>query len=313
MGKARKHELFRLVANPQRIPSPQNPSQPRPQVLPLNHPTRLLVQQVAPAQPLPPRSEEHLDSGLNGAARTNFGGNALPSVSSTSIEAEIHGGANAAHPQLTISTRTTQANLALREAIAKDACSPDILPALLSELPPKDDVATLLVIFFRDINPVRLPLPENDIRRAFEELNAFTWGPPREDGDTGATHIIFLPLLFMIITAATFCLPHTMPKRIDVRTQAKRCYHSYRRAASIASLLPSTQALVCAHLAAPFLIIICTPADGWTLLGATLRLAQALGLHRDGPHLVSLLPKPNAVAESGRTRRRTRGCYEECR
>ncbi|KAG9075293.1 hypothetical protein FS749_013041 [Ceratobasidium sp. UAMH 11750] len=230
--------------------------------------------------------EEHLDGGLNGAAGTYFGGNALPSVTSTSIEAEIRGGANAPHPQLTISARTTQANLALRQAIAEDACSPDVLLTLLSELPPKDDIATLFDIFFRDINPVRFPLPENDIRRAFEELNAFTWGPPREDGDTGATHILFLPLLFMIIATATFCLPLTMSKRIDVRTQAKRYYHSYRRAASIASLLPSTQTLVCAHLlAARFLIIIRTPADGWSLLGATLRLAQALGLHRDGARL----------------------------
>ncbi|KAG9080714.1 hypothetical protein FRC06_006231 [Ceratobasidium sp. 370] len=230
--------------------------------------------------------EEHLDGGLNGVAGSYFGGNALPSVTSTSIEAEIRGGANAPHPPPTISARTTQANLALRQAITEDACSPDILLTLLSELPPKDDIAALLDIFFRDINPVRFPLPENDIRRAFDDLNAFTWGPAHGDGDNGATHILFLPLLFMIIATTTFCLPLTMSKRINVKSQARRYYHSYRRAASIASLLPATMTLVCAHLlAARFLIINRTPADGWSLLGATLRLAQALGLHRDGARL----------------------------
>ncbi|KAG8717893.1 translational elongation factor EF-1 alpha [Ceratobasidium sp. 394] len=171
------------------------------------------------------RSEEHLDGGLNAAAGTNCGGNAWQSVISTSIEAEIRGGANVPHPQLTISARTTQANLALRQAIAEGTCSPDVLLALLSELPPKDDIAPLLDIFFRDINPVRLPPPENDIRRAFE-LNTFIWGPPREDGATRATHIFFLPLLFMIIATASFCLPLPLSKRIDVRTQPKRIVHT---------------------------------------------------------------------------------------
>ncbi|KAG8732954.1 hypothetical protein FRC12_019025 [Ceratobasidium sp. 428] len=230
--------------------------------------------------------EEHLDGGLNGAAGTYFGGNALPSVTSTSIEAEVRGGANAPHPPPTTSARTTQANLALRQAINEGACDANVLITLLSDLPPKDDINTLLDIFFRDINPVRFPLPENDIRRAFDELNAFTWGSAREDGDDGAGHIIFLPLLFMIIATATFCLPIAMSKRLDIKSQAKRYYHSYRRAASIASLLPATTTLIYAHLlAARFLIIIRTPAEGWSLLGATLRLAQALGLHRDGARL----------------------------
>ncbi|QRW06950.1 Fungal specific transcription factor domain [Ceratobasidium sp. AG-Ba] len=227
--------------------------------------------------------EEHLDGGLNGAAGNYFGGNALPSVTSTSIEAEVRGNGGQLDPQPTLSARTNQANTALRQAVKEGACSPDILLKLLSELPPKDDITTLLDIFFRDINPVRFPLPETDIRRSFNELNAFTWGSGREDSDDGAVHIIFLPLLFMIIATTTFCLPRTMSKGIDVKSQAKRYYHSYRRAASIAGLLPATTTLVCAHLlAARFLIIIRTPADGWSLLGATLRLAQALGLHRDG-------------------------------
>ncbi|KAG8727926.1 hypothetical protein FRC10_005463, partial [Ceratobasidium sp. 414] len=203
--------------------------------------------------------EEHVEGGLNGAAGNYFGGLALPSATSTPIEAE---------------------------AIDEDACTPDVLPTLLSELPPKDDIAALFDIYFRDIDPVRFPLSENDICRAFDDLNAFTWGPPREDSDNGATHILFLPLLFMIIATTTFCLPLTVSRRIDVKSQAKRYYHSYRRAASIASLLPATTTLVCAHLlAARFLIIIRTPADGWSLLGATLRLAQALGLHRNGARL----------------------------
>lgn len=61
---------------------------------------------------------------------------------------------------------------------------------------------------------------------------------------------------------------------------------SDRRAASVTALLPTTTTLIYAHLlAARFLIIIRTPAEGWSLLGATLRLAQALGLHRDGARL----------------------------
>ncbi|CAE6442569.1 unnamed protein product [Rhizoctonia solani] len=231
--------------------------------------------------------DEHLDGGLTGAAGNYFGGNALPSVTSTSIEAEVRGNPNA--PQnhsSTLSARTTQANLALRQLIAEGGAPPEILLNLLSELPPKDDISTLLDIFFRDINPVRFPLPEKDVRRAFNELNAFTWGTAREDGDDGAAHLIFLPLLFMIIATTTFCLPLAMSKRVDVKTQAKRYYHSYRRAASVASLLPATTTLVYAHmLATRFLIIIRTPGDAWSLLGATLRTAQALGLHRDGARL----------------------------
>ncbi|KAJ1303623.1 hypothetical protein OPQ81_011805 [Rhizoctonia solani] len=238
--------------------------------------------------------EEHLDGGLTGAAGNYFGGNALPSVTSTSIEAEVRGNHNGPQTHSTThSARTTQANLALRQIIAEGGAPPEILLNLLSELPPKDDISTLLDIFFRDINPVRFPLPERDVRRAFDELNAFTWGTAREDGDDGASHLIFLPLLFMIIATTTFCLPLAMSKRIDVKTQAKRYYHSYRRAASIASLLPATITLVYAHLLATrFLIIIRTPGDAWSLLGATLRTAQALGLHRDGARLG--LPAPEA-------------------
>jgi hypothetical protein len=114
----------------------------------------------------------------------------------------------------------------LRQLIAEGGAPPDILLTLLSELPPKDDINTLLDVFFRDINPVRFPLPDRDIRRAFDELNAFTWGPAREDGDDGASHLIFLPLLFMIIATTTFCLPLAMSNRIDVKLQAKRYYHS---------------------------------------------------------------------------------------
>ncbi|CAE6437115.1 unnamed protein product [Rhizoctonia solani] len=242
----------------------------------------------------PEEREEHLDGGLTGAAGNYFGGNALPSVTSTSIEAEVRGNPNAPQPHsTTLSARTTQANLALRQIIAEGGAPPEILLTLLSELPPKDDISTFLDIFFRDINPVRFPLPERDVRRAFEELNSFTWGTAREDGDDGATHLIFLPLLFMIIATTTFCLPLAMSKRIDFKTQAKRYYHSYRRAAAIASLLPATTTLIYAHmLATRFLIIIRTPGDAWSLLGATLRTAQALGLHRDGSRLG--LPAPEA-------------------
>ncbi|CAE6342058.1 unnamed protein product [Rhizoctonia solani] len=242
----------------------------------------------------PEEREEHLDGGLTGAAGNYFGGNALPSVTSTSIEAEVRGNPNAQQPHSTThSARTTQANLALRQLIAEGGAPPDILLTLLSELPPKDDINTLLDVFFRDINPVRFPLPDRDIRRAFDELNAFTWGPAREDGDDGASHLIFLPLLFMIIATTTFCLPLAMSNRIDVKLQAKRYYHYYRRAASIASLLPATTTLAYAHLLATrFLIIIRTPGDAWSLLGATLRTAQALGLHRDGARLG--LPAPEA-------------------
>ncbi|KAG8712006.1 hypothetical protein FRC11_001250 [Ceratobasidium sp. 423] len=234
----------------------------------------------------PEEREEHLDGGLTGAAGNYFGGNALPSVTSTSIEAEVRGNPNAQPHPTALSTRTTQANLALRQLIAEGGAPPEILLNLLSELPPKDDISTFLDIFFRDINPVRFPLPERDIRKSFEELNAFTWGTAREDGDDGASHLIFLPLLFMIIATTTFCLPLAMSKRVDVKTQARRYYHSYRRAASIASLLPATTTLIYAHmLATRFLIIIRTPGDAWSLLGATLRTAQALGLHRDGARL----------------------------
>ncbi|KAF8600446.1 hypothetical protein BDV93DRAFT_546391 [Ceratobasidium sp. AG-I] len=231
--------------------------------------------------------DEHLDGGLTGEAGNYFGGNALPSVTSTSIEAEVRGNANGSHQHApAVSARTTQANLALRQAIADGGTHPDILLSLLSELPPKDDISALLEIFFRDINPVRFPLPQRDIRRAFDDLNSFTWGSAREDGDDGASQIIFLPLLFMIIATTTFCLPLSMSKRIDVKSQAKRYFHSYRRAASVASLLPATTTLLSAHLLATrFLIISRTPADAWSLLGATLRLAQALGLHRDGARL----------------------------
>ncbi|KAF8600757.1 hypothetical protein BDV93DRAFT_608515 [Ceratobasidium sp. AG-I] len=123
-----------------------------------------------------------------------------------------------------LSARTTQANLALRQAIADGGTHPDILLSLLSELPPKDDISALLEIFFRNINPVRFPLPQHDIRRAFDDLNSFTWGSAREDGEDGASHIIFLHLLFMIIATTTFCLPLSMSKRIDVKSQAKRYF-----------------------------------------------------------------------------------------
>jgi hypothetical protein len=126
-----------------------------------------------------------------------------------------------------VSARITQANLVLRQIILEGGTPPDVLLSLLSELPPKEDISVLLNLFFHDINPVRLnsvrfPHPERDIRRAFDELNAFIWGSVREDADKSTSHLTFLPLLLMIITTTTFCLPITMSKHIDIKAQAKR-------------------------------------------------------------------------------------------
>lgn len=104
---------------------------------------------------------------------------------------------------------------------------------LLNQLPPKKETDKLLEIYFRDINPTRLPFHEGTFRQSYDELMEFQWGDAGEEaGDDGARHIPFLAFLFIICAIAKQSQPEVMGSEAEARKGAVKLYHSceYRRA-----------------------------------------------------------------------------------
>ncbi|EJU06051.1 hypothetical protein DACRYDRAFT_45478, partial [Dacryopinax primogenitus] len=156
------------------------------------------------------------------------------------------------------------------------------VPELLRELPESKVMTDRLVDFyFQQINYTRYPLYEPAFRVSYESIYA-------NQGKLHPNDIRFLPLLFVILATSVRLAPeHLAGNSAARRITSLRYYWASRRSLLIAAAVQSDSLeLVFARLLSfRFLIFERRITECWAQLGAAVRTAQALGLHRDGTKL----------------------------
>ncbi|KAG9317669.1 hypothetical protein JVU11DRAFT_1880 [Chiua virens] len=165
----------------------------------------------------------------------------------------------------------------LKSLIQECGASPHKISELLQELPPQRFSDVLIDHYFTSINWTRYPLSEKDFRTAYSSLCANGVGANTNDAR-------FLPLLFVVLAISVRLAPEHLAG--DLRTRritSLRYYWSSRRSLLIAAAIqPDSLDIVLTRLlSARFLTFDRRITECWSQLGAAVRTAQALGLHRD--------------------------------
>ncbi|KAF6762269.1 hypothetical protein DFP72DRAFT_987584 [Ephemerocybe angulata] len=179
----------------------------------------------------------------------------------------------------------------LKSLVQECGVSPHKISELLQELPPQRLSDVLIDYYFTAINWTRYPVSERDFRTAYASISAHG-----KDG-LGATNphdVRFLPLLFVVLAIAVRLAPeHIAGDARTRRVTSLRYYWSSRRSLLIAAAVqPDSLDIVLTRLlSARFLTFDRRITECWSQLGAAVRTAQALGLHRDGSTL-GLAPGP---------------------
>lgn len=170
----------------------------------------------------------------------------------------------------------------MKSLVQECGVSPHKFSELLQELPPSRVSDVLIDYYFNSINWTRYPVSECDFRAAYASIRH-----NGRDGveSTSPSNIRFLPLLFVILAIAVRLAPEQIVG--DARTRrvtSLRYYWSSRRSLLIAAAVqPDSLDIVLTRLlSARFLTFDRRITECWSQLGAAVRTAQALGLHRDG-------------------------------
>ncbi|KAJ6515835.1 fungal-specific transcription factor domain-containing protein [Mycena sanguinolenta] len=168
----------------------------------------------------------------------------------------------------------------LKTLVQECGVSPHKVAELLSELPPTRTSAALVDYYFQAINWTRYPISERDFRASFNSIC--------EHGTNGVgapSDVSFLPLLFSVLAISVRLAPESIAG--DARTRrvtSLRYYWSSRRSLLIAAVIqPDSLDIVLTRLlSARFLTFDRRITECYSQLGAAVKTAQALGLHRDG-------------------------------
>ncbi|KAG6837432.1 hypothetical protein H0H93_009526 [Arthromyces matolae] len=170
----------------------------------------------------------------------------------------------------------------LKSLVQECGVSPHKISELLQELPPARSSDVLIDYYFSSINWTRYPISERDFRQAYASISAHG----RDGiGATNPNDVRFLPLLFVVLAISARLAPEHIAG--DLRTRrltSLRYYWSSRRSLLIAAAIqPDSLDIVLTRLlSARFLTFDRRITECWSQLGAAVRTAQALGLHRDG-------------------------------
>ncbi|KAF8195834.1 fungal-specific transcription factor domain-containing protein [Mycena galopus ATCC 62051] len=168
----------------------------------------------------------------------------------------------------------------LKTLVQECGVSPHKVAELLSELPPTRTSAALVDYYFQAINWTRYPISEREFRLAYNSIC--------EHGTNGVgapSDVSFLPLLFSVLAISVRLAPESIAG--DARTRrvtSLRYYWSSRRSLLIAAVIqPDSLDIVLTRLlSARFLTFDRRITECYSQLGAAVKTAQALGLHRDG-------------------------------
>ncbi|TBU40114.1 hypothetical protein BD309DRAFT_927740 [Dichomitus squalens] len=157
--------------------------------------------------------------------------------------------------------------------------SADRLQNMYNELPPRKLRDALVDHYFTAINWTRYPISENEFRASYVSLLA------NEQNLGNPNNIRFLPLLFVVLAISVRLAPDSIGGNEQTkRTSGSRYYWGSRRALLItAAIQPDCFEIVLTRmLSARFLVLDRRMTESWSQLGAAVRTAQAIGLHRDG-------------------------------
>ncbi|KII95134.1 hypothetical protein PLICRDRAFT_33967 [Plicaturopsis crispa FD-325 SS-3] len=166
----------------------------------------------------------------------------------------------------------------LKSLVQDCGVSPHKISELLQELPPQRFSGVLIDYYFNAINWTRYPLSERDFRAAYGSICAN--GVSANPSDAR-----FLPLLFVVLAIAVRLAPENIAGDArQRRLTSLRYYWSSRRSLLIAAAIQpdSLDVVLTRLLSARFLTFDRRITECWSQLGAAVRTAQALGLHRDG-------------------------------
>ncbi|KAJ7068330.1 fungal-specific transcription factor domain-containing protein [Mycena amicta] len=168
----------------------------------------------------------------------------------------------------------------LKTLVQECGVSPHKVAELLQELPPTRMSTVLVDYYFHTINWTRYPISERDFRSSFNSIC--------EHGTNGVNapaDVSFLPLLFAVLAISVRLAPESIAGDARARrVTSLRYYWSSRRSLLIAAVIqPDSLDIVLTRLlSARFLTFDRRITECYSQLGAAVKTAQALGLHRDG-------------------------------
>ncbi|KAF5390558.1 hypothetical protein D9757_002751 [Collybiopsis confluens] len=163
----------------------------------------------------------------------------------------------------------------LKTLVQECGVSPHKIPEILQELPPLRTSDALINYYFSSLNWTRYAISEPDFRTAYATVCAHS---THGLSATNPNDVRFLPLLFVVLAISARLAPEELGG--DAR---QRRITSLRYYWSSAAIQPDSLDIVLTRLlSARFLTFDRRITECWSQLGAAVRTAEALGLHRDG-------------------------------
>ncbi|EKM59964.1 uncharacterized protein PHACADRAFT_250787 [Phanerochaete carnosa HHB-10118-sp] len=165
----------------------------------------------------------------------------------------------------------------LKALVQECGVAPHKISELLHELPPRSLAEKLVDLYFSASNWTRYPVSEKNFRAGCNSLY-------NEGAAINPNEFRFLPLLFVILAISVRLAPEQLAG--DARTRrltSSRYYWCSRRSLLIAAAIHTDclELVLTRLLSARFLLFDRKMTECWSQLGAAVRTAQALGLHRD--------------------------------
>ncbi|KAJ4478167.1 fungal-specific transcription factor domain-containing protein [Lentinula aciculospora] len=170
----------------------------------------------------------------------------------------------------------------LKTLVQECGVSPHKIPEILQELPPLRTSDAYIDYYFTSLNWTRYAISEPEFRSAYAAVCAHG---SHGLSATNPNDVRFLPLLFVVLAISARLAPEDLAGDArHRRITSLRYYWSSRRSLLIAAAIqPDSLDIVLTRLlSARFLTFDRRITECWSQLGAAVRTAEALGLHRDG-------------------------------
>ncbi|KAF8486532.1 fungal-specific transcription factor domain-containing protein [Gautieria morchelliformis] len=168
----------------------------------------------------------------------------------------------------------------LQSLVLECGFPPTVITELVKQLPDANLSRALVDYYFTSINYTRCPLYEPLFRFSYKSIGL-------NQNNLHPSDIRFLPVLFAVLALSMRLSPNHMANDRVRRSTSLRFYWSSRRALLIASAIQTNSLeIILTHLlGARFNLFERRITESWSEVGAAVRIAQALGLHRDPSNL----------------------------
>ncbi|WFD31097.1 hypothetical protein MSPP1_002130 [Malassezia sp. CBS 17886] len=222
---------------------------------------------------------------LSNGGSSWFGELALPSVSQRAVWTVLISQVNGERFEIQGSIPRAPAGDRISMLISEGGARADIVEHLFSVLPPRETCDMLVDIFFEELNGILLPVHRKTFNLVYDEFMEFRFGSDYAmRAAAGARHIPFMSSLFMFFALAHVNLPTDVCSDREAMHGAVRLFHAGCECIEVSKAIRSDHIdlMVANVLAAKFCTILRRTSRVWLFLGAAVRVAQALGLNRDG-------------------------------